>query len=176
MSEKKTQTFVHKIPNPVGRPSKVKNAEELWDKFVAYCDDVDENPWQQKTGSNSVAAGQKGGAQSNAMRQEVRVLPRPYTLQGFCAYCGIVQRWVDFKRHNIERRNFKEVITQIENVVMAQQLDGALLHQFNANIVARLNGLADKIVQEVTGKDGSDFKFPKLSLADIEELKKINEV
>ena len=66
------------------------------------------------------------------------------------------------------------MITQIENVVMAQQIDGAMLHQFDSSIVARLNGLADKRIQEVTGKDGEDFKFPKLSLDDIKELQKIN--
>lgn len=174
-SQQKSKSFVHRLPNPAGRPYKIKDAQELWDKFVEYCDDIESNPWQQKTGSNSIA-GQGGGGQSNSMRQEVRVLPRAYTLQGFCAFCGIVQRWADFKKHNKNRRGFEPVIIQIENVVMAQQLDGALLHQFNASIVARINGLADKVVQEVTGKDGSDFKFPKLSLSDIEELKNINGV
>ena len=74
----------------------------------------------------------------------------------------------------MSRRGFKEVIGQIENVVMSQQLDGALLHQFNGNIVARLNGLVDRHAQEITGKDGSEFKFPKLSIDDIEELKTLN--
>lgn len=167
------KSFVHRIPNPVGRPYKIKSAKELWDKFIAYCDDVESNPWQQKTGSNSIAGG-GNGKQSNSMRQEVRVLPRAYTLYGFCAFCGIVQKWADFKRGNIKRPEFEQVINQIENVVCSQQLDGALLHQFDGSIVARLNGLADKHIQEVTGKDGEDFKFPKLSLDDIKELKKIN--
>lgn len=130
------------------------------------------DPWQQKTGSNSIAGG--SGKSTNSMRQEVRVFRRAYTLVGFCAFCGIVQKWADFKRGNLKRPGFEQVITQIENVVMAQQIDGAMLHQFDSSIVARLNGLADKHIQEVTGKDGEDFKFPKLSLDDIKELQKIN--
>lgn len=171
-SQQKAKSFVHRIPNPVGRPFKIKSADELWNKFVAYCDDVENNPWQVKTGSNSIAG--ENGKQSNSMRQEVRVMQRAYTLYGFCAFCGIVQKWADFKRGNLKRKGFVDVITQIENVVAAQQLDGALIHQFDSNIVARLNGLADKHIQEVTGKDGENFTFPKLSLKDLDELKKIN--
>lgn len=171
-SQQKTKSFVHRIPNPVGRPFKIKSALELWEKFVAYCDDVENNPWQVKTGSNSIAG--DNGRQSNSMRQEVRVIQRAYTLYGFCAFCGIVQKWADFKRGNMKRKGFEPVIMQIENVVASQQLDGALIHQFDSSIVARLNGLADKHIQEVTGKDGEEFKFPKLSIDDINELKDIN--
>ena len=56
-SQPKVKSFVHRIPNPVGRPYKIKSSKELWDKFVAYCDDVENDPWQQKTGSNSIAGG-----------------------------------------------------------------------------------------------------------------------
>lgn len=163
------ESFVHRIPNPVGRPYKIKSANELWDKFVAYCDDIESNPWQLKTGSNSIVGAKD--APNNSMRQEVRVLQRAYTLHGFCAFCGITQRWADFKKHNIERPKFEAVIMQIENVVAAQQLDGAIIHQFDGNIVARLNGFADK--QEIVGEV---FKFPKLNLDDINELKTINGV
>lgn len=174
MEKPRAQSFVHNIPNPVGRPYKIKSATELWERFVAYCDDVESNPWQLKTGSNSIAGA--NGTPSNSMRQEVRVLPRAYTLHGFCAFCGITQRWADFKKHNIGRPKFEAVIMQIENVVCAQQLDGALLHQFDGGIVARLNGIADTQKMELTGKDGEAFKFPKLTMEDINELKTINGV
>lgn len=165
-------SFVHKIPSPVGRPYKVKSAAELWDKFVEYCDEIENNPWQLKTGSNSIAG--TGGNSSNSMRQEVRVLQRAYTLYGFCAFCGIASKWADYKQRNIDRPKFREVILQIENVVCAQQLDGAIIHQFDSGIVARLNNIADVQKMELTGKDGKEFNFPKLSLDDIEELKSIN--
>ena len=172
-SQPKAKSFVHRIPRPKGRPPKFDTPEELWDKFVEYCDDVENNPWQQKVGSNSIAGA--GGKSSNSMRQEVRVLPRAYTLYGFMAFCGITQKWADFRRGNTKRsKGFEATIALIENVVCSQQLDGALIHHFDSSIVARLNGLADKHIQEVTGKDGEDFKFPKLSMDDIKELQKIN--
>ena len=77
-SQPKVKSFVHRIPNPVGRPYKIKSSQELWEKFVAYCDDVENDPWQQKTGSNSIAGG--SGKSTNSMRQEVRVFRRAYTL------------------------------------------------------------------------------------------------
>ena len=80
-SQPKVKSFVHRIPNPVGRPYKIKSSQELWDKFVAYCDDVENDPWQQKTGSNSIAGG--SGKSTNSMRQEVRVFRRAYTLSDF---------------------------------------------------------------------------------------------
>lgn len=73
-SQPKVKSFVHRIPNPVGRPYKIKSSQELWDKFVAYCDDVENDPWQQKTGSNSIAGG--SGKSTNSMRQEVRVFSK----------------------------------------------------------------------------------------------------
>lgn len=168
----KVQSFVHRLPRP-GRPFRFKSASELWDRFIEYCDDVENNPWQLKTGSNSIQG--NGKASANSMRQEVRVLPRAYTLHGFCTFCGIASKWADFKKSNLNRKGgFKETIYMIENVIISQQLDGALIHQFDSSIVARLNGIADKQIQEITGKDGEEFKFPTLSSSDIDELKKIN--
>lgn len=164
-------SIISQVPNPVGRPRKFKNAQELWEKFIEYCEYVDNNPWQIKSASNSL---NEGASKSNNMRQDVSVRQRAYTLYGFCAYAGICSKWGDFKRTNIDRRDFEKVMFAIENVVCSQQLDGALINQFDGSIVARLNGLADKQITEITGKDGKDFSFPKLNSEDIEELKRLN--
>lgn len=165
-------SFVHRVPRPVGRPSRFAKAADLWDKFVEYCDYVDANPWQMKSASNSLSDSEKSN-----MRQDVRVLQRAYTLHGFCAFCGIASKWADFKATNKGRNEqFANVIAQIENVVCSQQLDGALINQFNGNIVARLNGLEDYQVTQLVGKDGEEFKFPKFTADDIEELKRLNGV
>ena len=165
--------FVHMIPHPGGRPPLFDSPSVLWDKFVEYCDYIDENPWQVKTASNALSS--KGEEnKGNSLRQEVRPMQRAYTLFGFCAFAGISSKWADFKRNYSVREGFQFVLDQIENVVCAQQVDGALINQFNGSIVARLNGLADKQQMELTGKDGEDFKFPSLTLDDIAELKKLN--
>lgn len=165
--------LVHLMPSPVGRPPRFKNANELWDRFVEYCDWVDSNPWQLKTASNALdSRGEK--EKGNYLRQNVEVKQRAYTLYGFCAFAGIHYKWGVFRKNYIEKQGFAQVIDQIENVVCAQQLDGAMIHQFDSSLVARLNGLADKQLMELTGKDGQDFKWPKLSDNDIEYLKKVN--
>lgn len=181
MSEnsQRTGTIVHVMSNPCGRPRKIPSAEALWDFFVEYCEWIDNNPWQVKSASNSLnEAPTRQGEDSkvskrNGLRQDVRVIQRAYTLYGFCAFAGIHSKWADFKRTNINRKGFEPVICAIENAVCAQQLDGALIHQFDGGIVARLNGLADAQVAEIKG---DVFKLPTLTDEDLKELKRINGV
>ena len=155
-----------------GRPRKVKSPQELWNKAVEYFQWVDENPWQRKNASQ--ANSQSGINSTNHLNQNVQLFPRAYTLYGLCAYMGIC-KWADFKRNYIDRNGFLEVINAIENIVTAQQVDGAMIHQFDSNLVARLNGIADTTKTELTGKDGTPIiTLPKLSADDIEELKKLN--
>lgn len=170
---KRPTGMVHNMPNPAGRPPRFKKASELWDKFVQYCDFVDANPWQVKTASNALdSRGEKQNG--NYLRQNVEVRQRAYTLYGFCAYAGIHYKWGIFRKNYCEKEGFAQVMDQIENVVLAYQVDGALIHQFDSGLVARLNGFADKQQMELTGKDGEDFKWPKLTIDDIETLKKQN--
>ena len=155
-----------------GRPRSFNKPHELWDKALEYFKWVDENPWQRKNASQSNA--QSKNSASNHINQNVQLLPRAYTLYGLCAFVGIC-KWADFKRNYIERDGFLEVIDAIENIVTAQQVDGAMIHQFDSNLVARLNCIADTTKTEITGKDGEPIiTLPKLSAIDIEELKKMN--
>lgn len=152
-----------------GKPPRFETADVLWDKFLEYLEEVDANPWQVKSASNSISdTGRE--SKNNAMRQDVRVVARPYTLQGFCSYTGIA-KWADFKRYNAERSpEFRDTICAIENKVQAQQIDGAMIHQFDGSLVARLNGFADKQTSEVS----YEFRFPRLTPEDIDELKRLN--
>lgn len=162
-------------PNPLGgRPLKFNNPMILWKKFLSYCQWVDDNPWEEKNASNSIHG--KNGADSNSMKQEVRVLQRAYTLYGFSVYSGIYQ-WSVFKQTYMLKEGFPPVIHAIEESIKAQQIDGATLNKFNSNLVARLNGIADMTKTEVTGKDGSDLfekKIPKLSDEDLKKIAEIN--
>ena len=172
-NDTKPTGLVHRVPNPVGKPPRFKKPEELWEKFVEYCDWVDGNPWQIKSGSSAIDDRGKD-VKGNYLRQEVRPVQRPYTLYGFCAFAGIHYKWAHFRQNYYQKSQFAPVIEQIENVVLSQQVDGAMIHQFDGGLVARLNGFADKQQMEITGKDGEEFKFPKLTIEDIETLKKQN--
>lgn len=165
-----------------GRPRTYKSPQDLWNKFIDYCKYVDDNPWIIKAGGSSTST--KEGEKTDSLKQDAKPLQRAYTLIGFCAFAGI-GRWVDFKRSYLEEKQTKEnikakikgfstVIIAIENIIQSQQIDGALLHQFDSNLVSRLNGIADKTINEITGKDGEPLILPKLSKEDLEELAKIN--
>lgn len=150
-----------------GRPRKIKNGDELWEKFIEYCSWVDSNPWQVKGTTTSMS--EDDGETRRAARQDTKMLQRPYTLYGFCAYCGVC-KWADFKNSHKADDDFLEVIMQIEAIISSYQIEGAMLRQFEPNIVSRLNGLADIQVSRIS-LDGS---IPTLNEEDIAAIKKIN--
>lgn len=86
-------------------------------------------------------------------------LKRPYTMGGLCIYLGVHSSY--FRNFESKRREgraptakyipiggddeeFLEVIDFIKESVYTQQYEGAVAGQFQANIVARGIGLADK--------------------------------
>lgn len=161
------------MKNPCGRPRIFSSPQDMWNKACDYFAWVDANPWQKKSASNGLNDTSK--SRTNTVSQRVEVYQRAYTLYGMCAFLGIA-KWADTKRNYIEREGFLEVINAIEQVIASQQIDGALLHQFDSNLVARLNGIADKQITEVTGKDGADFSaFPKLTNEDIEMAQRFSD-
>lgn len=160
---------VGKVRNPCGRPRLFQEPVALWNDFMEYCKWIDDNPWHDKSGSNNLY--ERDGAKSNQMRQTVQVSQRAYTLYGFCAFAGIHTQWGDFKRNYIGKDGFLEVIRAIENTVIAQQLDGAMLNKFNANLVARLNGIAE--TQNINAEVGLTT-IPKLTDEDLKKIAEIN--
>ena len=163
------------MPSPVGRPRSIDSPKTLWKKFIDYCKWVDDTPWQDKSASNSknVHRSEVSEADNNGVRQDIRLCQRPYILYEFCSFAGIY-KWGDFRRNYIEKEGFLEVICAIENTIKSQQLTGAILKRYDSNLVARLNDIADRQISEITGKDGKDFEFPKLTKEDIETIIKIN--
>lgn len=166
------------LRNLGGRPAMFKKPIELYEKAIDYFNWVDEHPWQDKAASNgrseNIISGKNAG-QTNHVNQHVKVNRLPYTLYGFCAFAGISSKWADFKRAYQEKEGFSEVIQWIEYVVTSEQVNGAMIHRYDSNLVARLNSIADTIKQEITGKDGSDFVLPKLTEEDFEKARKLND-
>lgn len=177
-----TLPYRNKDKHPGGRPRRFQNASQLWESAKGYFMWVDANPWTNKDGSN--VRSDNGASTTNSARQSVRVLARPYTLYGLCAYCGIHSKWCDFRRtytdENDENRaadaeEFLAVIRTIEHIITSQQVDGAMLRQYDSNLVARLNGISDIVEQRVSGELQGGLRLPKLSKSDLEELAHIND-
>lgn len=97
---------------------------------------------------------------------------RVYTIQGLCLYFDAnTDFWNQFKHSQTAKRmDFSSVIRQIENTIYNQKFSGAVAGFFNANIIARDLGLADKqeIKHEATPQTAIDYS--KLSQSALDEI------
>lgn len=129
--------------NKGGRPPKFKKPQELWDAAVEYFKWADANPIEVST---KVAKGtkKKGKAKETNDKKASTSSKTPYSLHSFQAHAGIAD-WCAFKQSQCYQSDgFLVVIRAIENVIAGKQIDGAIAGVYQANIVARLNGIADK--------------------------------
>lgn len=123
---------------------KIKSPWDLMQYAVSYMRWVDHQPFYK----NEVL---KGG---NAAGTVVKVQTiRPYTWQGFETFLfrlGIISR-LDAYRNNYEGlyTDFDDVVKRIDKMFFAQKFEGAAVGAFNATIVTRDLGLAEKSEQKV---------------------------
>lgn len=132
------------IASRVGRPPLYPDPEDLAkvaDEYFAWCDN---NPIETST-RKLVGAEQSAKSGNKAKSDETKFTARrAYTLDGFCLFARIGD-WATFKKAEAHSDpEYCGVIHAIEQTIRDQQVSGALAGVFNANIVARLNGLADK--------------------------------
>lgn len=160
-----------------GRDKLFSTPELLWEAACEYFQWCDENPWQfRKAIQKTVPVRRKKGKKLETVneqqtQQEVTPNARPYSLTGFCIYVGAsTVWWRKFKES--AGKDFLSVIARIEETIETQQFEGACVGAFNANIIARKLGLADK--QEVdhttTWKEFKRFNF-LLYTEDAEKVK-----
>lgn len=105
-----------------------EDPQDLLDACMDYFDWVDDNPlWEYKVFGTGL---------------RVRVpLARAMTLHGLTAHIGMGRRtWDEYKA----REEYREVIEVAESVMFEQKFAGAAAGLFNAAIIARDLGLADK--------------------------------
>lgn len=100
-------------------------------QYFQWCD---ENPWFKP---EAIKSGKKTGTMVNIPTA------RPYTISGFLLYVGASEAyWREFKR--ADHKDFLSVISDIEQVIWTQKFEGASVGAFNANIISRDLGLAEK--------------------------------
>lgn len=101
-------------------------------KAYEYFQWCDKNPWIKK---EAIKSGDYAGTLIDIPTQ------RPYTLEGLCLYLGISLN--TFKNYQ-DRKGFMTVTTHVREIIDANQLEGAAVGAYNANIIARKLGLAEK--------------------------------
>jgi len=145
-----------------GRKKLFETPELLWEAACEYFQWCEDNPWA------------KVETTVKSDKTEVKTIPtaRPYTIEGFCLYCDASKTfWKEFKKANHE--GFLSVTTRIDEIIYRQKFEGAAVGCFNANIIARDLGLADK--KEVGGPDGGPLLVELLSAIPAEMRDKIKE-
>lgn len=141
-----------------------ESLELAWQQYFAWCD---ENPWYKHEQT-------KGG-------QLIKVpTSRPYTEAGFCAFHDlginyIKELWNAVKERDDEQsKRYSSVITRARAKCYAQKFEGASVGAFNANIIARDLGLADKTESEVKQDIRVKTDLSKLNLDELKALRDIN--
>ncbi len=155
-----------------GRDKLFATPEQLWEAACEYFQWCDENPWLTKKAIQKTVPvkrkRQKGKktieetVNEQQVQQEVTPTARPYSLSGLCIYLGIhTKYWYEYKKLNKEDEDFSDIIARIEETIETQQFEGAVVGAFNANIIARKLGLADKqeIDHTTGGQKFSGFGF-----------------
>ena len=149
-----TEQQIERIKKHIGRPPKFGTADDLLQAAMGYFKECDANPFQVRV-RDKKRVKTDGGKQAEKQLEEV---PRPYTLDGLCLYCGIFMSWATFK-NNCKRRtdaqDFEIVIHACEQTIRDQQIAGALINLYDSRLVARLNGITDNTEVNVNARQTS---------------------
>jgi hypothetical protein len=132
---KQGNEFWRLAKNP-GRKTKYTPASLLKKayEYFAYCD---ANPWMK---NEAVKSGKNTGAIIRIPTQ------KPYTEIGFFMFAGIDRKM--FKAYD-RKAEFNPITAHISGIIRNNQLEGALVGAYNANIVARLQGLTERKTLEI---------------------------
>lgn len=127
-------TFWQNVENP-GRPKAIESPEKLWEYFLSYCTEIDENPW--------IKHDFKG---KDAEAVEIKIA-LPYTWFGFDNYLfknKVIDNLDDYKANKKKTySNFCSIIKRIDKVIFDRKYSGAAVNAFNASIIARDLKLVD---------------------------------
>ncbi len=118
-----------------------KDPREMSKRFGEYVEWAADNP---------VKITQVGWYEGEATHTEIEK-PRPLTIQGFSAFCGFGSSTYFTWRK--EKPDLVPAMEWIEAAMFDQKFSGAAAGLYNATLIARELGIADKA--EVTGEGGA---------------------
>lgn len=129
-----------KLRSKHGRDKIFTAPEILWEAACEYFEATDKRKWVKKDWVGKDA-------------QEVdRETDTPYTLSGLCLFLDIDEDTLNNYGTKEEYKDYFGVVTRVKRVIYTQKFEGAAVGAYNANIIARDLGLADK--KELAGKVG----------------------
>lgn len=136
-----------KLRSKHGRDKIFKDPDLFIKEAYKYFENCNKNPWYK---NEVIKSGLNVG-------QIVKVpTQRPYTIKGLCIYLGITEKTFLNYEKDKNYKDFFQVFTHVREIIENNQLEGATVGAYNANIIGRLLGLSDK--QEVDQKQVIEFK------------------
>lgn len=159
------------------KPKAIETPEKMWELFLEYVADVDDNPATKE----EQARGGKLKIDLDSVEINDKVVfkvQRPYSWVGFEAFlalkgviCSNLSEYKSNRKGGYEA--YSEVVACIDKIMYNQKFEGATMGHFNANLIARDLGLAEK--REVAAKLEDDLDYSKLSDAALEEIAKLKQ-
>ncbi len=120
-----------KIRTKHGRDKLFSDPQILFEEACKYFQWITDNPLKE----------QKIFCNQGEIKKTDKELMRPFTLTGLCLFLKISG---DTLRNYKKRKDFFEVVKEIEDIVYTQKFEGAAADLLNSNIIARDLGLVDK--------------------------------
>ena len=119
----------------------IETPKRLWDLFCEFVEHERNNPMMKRE-----YVGKDGDPVDTALQV-------PITFEAFecwLADIGIISNLGDYAKNKDNRyESYAPIITRIRNNCFAQNFKGAAVGLFNANIIAKKLGLAEKIDQNI---------------------------
>jgi hypothetical protein len=144
-----------------GRDKIFSSPEVFLEEAYNYFDSCNENPWFK---NEAIKSGDMAGVIINIPTQ------RPYTLQGLCVFLNIdTQTFRNYETNEIYK-DFFGVFRHIHEIIECNQLEGATVGCYNANIIGRLLGLAETVNTTSNVKQEIVVSTPETKQA-LEDLK-----
>jgi hypothetical protein len=141
-----------------GPPTKFAGPIELWNACFLYFKWAEDNPVLEEK-----IFTYEGATHTGAVNKS-----RAMTIQGLCNYIGIDRTtWYEYRK----RPDLSPVTEQVDDTLYDQKFAGAASGVFNANIIARDLGLADKTTSEITGEGGGPVTTITREMSDKEALR-----
>lgn len=127
-----------------GRDKILSSPDYLWEEAVKYFEATDKRKWVRKdwVGKDAIEVS--------------RETETPYTFTGLFLFLDIDENTWQRYRKEKPYEDFWAITARIDKIIYTQKFEGAAVGAFNANIIARDLGLADK--KDVSSNVSIDFK------------------
>lgn len=125
-----------------GRPRRFESPEDLLNAFYEYKEWASKTPWNKK---DFIRSGEFAGQTVDLPTE------RPLTEWEFAIFCEMSRQGL---MEYAKRPEFSVIYSRIKDEMSAQRISGGLAGAYNANLVARIDGITEKqeIEHSVSGE------------------------